>query len=241
MSSTHLHAGSAHVVSCTTTARALWLKLQSILYKDTKGNTRNCARTTAAERRGEAVDEEGPDTKAHSGADAVAVVALLTSHTENPKLLFVKQFRPPVNAYTIEFPAGLIDPGETPLQAALRELKEETGYIGEPLEGSRIGNDVVHVSPELCLSPGMTAESIHVVTLKVDLDDEKNHHPKQDLDEEEDIEILRIEVPSLLRELDALAGENYRIFDGVYLFAYGLVFSGLADALHSEHTEAKGG
>jgi len=61
------------------------------------------------------------------------------------------------------------------------------------------------------------------------------------LDEEEDIEILRIEVPSLLRELDALAGENYRIFDGVYLFAYGLVFSGLADALHSEHTEAKGG
>jgi 8-oxo-dGTP pyrophosphatase MutT (NUDIX family) len=42
-----------------------------------------------------------------------------------------KQFRPPVGKVCIEVPAGLIDEGETPEEAAVRELKEETGYVGE--------------------------------------------------------------------------------------------------------------
>jgi 8-oxo-dGTP pyrophosphatase MutT (NUDIX family) len=36
----------------------------------------------------------------------------------------------------IEIPAGLMDPGETPEACALRELREETGYVGEVMEGS---------------------------------------------------------------------------------------------------------
>lgn len=35
----------------------------------------------------------------------------------------------------IEVPAGLIDPNETPEQCAIRELKEESGYVGEVVEG----------------------------------------------------------------------------------------------------------
>lgn len=42
-----------------------------------------------------------------------------------------KQFRPPVDKVCIEVPAGLVDEGETPEVCALRELKEETGYVGE--------------------------------------------------------------------------------------------------------------
>lgn len=41
-----------------------------------------------------------------------------------------KQFRPPTGAVTIEVPAGLVDEGETAEEAAVRELKEETGYVG---------------------------------------------------------------------------------------------------------------
>jgi ADP-ribose pyrophosphatase len=44
------------------------------------------------------------------------------------RILLVKQYRLPVEDYLWELPAGRLDPGETPLQAARRELIEETGY-----------------------------------------------------------------------------------------------------------------
>ncbi|MCS7057606.1 MAG: NUDIX hydrolase [Meiothermus sp.] len=47
------------------------------------------------------------------------------------KLLFVRQHRPAVGGSTLELPAGLIHRGETPLEAALRELAEETQLSGE--------------------------------------------------------------------------------------------------------------
>ena len=49
-----------------------------------------------------------------------------------------KQFRPPVNKVVIEVPAGLVDEGESPEESAIRELREETGYIGIAAEVSPI-------------------------------------------------------------------------------------------------------
>jgi ADP-ribose pyrophosphatase len=57
-------------------------------------------------------------------ADWVNVVAL----TPEKKLLTVCQYRFGVGRTTVEIPAGLLEPGETPEQAARRELEEETGY-----------------------------------------------------------------------------------------------------------------
>ncbi|MCI9078903.1 MAG: NUDIX hydrolase [Lachnospiraceae bacterium] len=48
------------------------------------------------------------------------------------KILLVRQYRYPVNNYVYELPAGLIDEGETALQTAVREIKEETGMDFEP-------------------------------------------------------------------------------------------------------------
>ncbi|MBN2084868.1 MAG: NUDIX hydrolase [Anaerolineales bacterium] len=56
--------------------------------------------------------------------DWVNVVAL----TPDGKIVAVRQFRFGVQRQSLEIPAGLVDPGETPLEAARRELAEETGY-----------------------------------------------------------------------------------------------------------------
>lgn len=56
-------------------------------------------------------------------------MAILNKPT-GPELLLQKQYRPPVDKVVIEVPAGLIDEGETPEECAVRELKEETGYVG---------------------------------------------------------------------------------------------------------------
>lgn len=57
-------------------------------------------------------------------ADWVNIVAL----TSERKLVAVRQFRFGVGRVTTEIPAGIVGVGETPEQAARRELKEETGY-----------------------------------------------------------------------------------------------------------------
>jgi 8-oxo-dGTP pyrophosphatase MutT (NUDIX family) len=63
---------------------------------------------------------------AHPGA--VAVIALNSSD----EVLLINQYRHPVREYLWEIPAGLLDvPGESKLEAAKRELLEETGYIAE--------------------------------------------------------------------------------------------------------------
>lgn len=60
-------------------------------------------------------------------ADWVQVIAL----TPNNKLILVQQFRFGTEMLSLETPGGLIDKGEDPLAAGLRELHEETGYISE--------------------------------------------------------------------------------------------------------------
>jgi ADP-ribose pyrophosphatase len=55
--------------------------------------------------------------------DAVCIFAL----NEEGKLVVIKQYRKPMGCDVYELPAGIIDEGETPEQAAVREFKEETG------------------------------------------------------------------------------------------------------------------
>jgi 8-oxo-dGTP pyrophosphatase MutT (NUDIX family) len=58
--------------------------------------------------------------------DWVNVVAV----TEHNEMLFVRQWRFGTRTFTLEIPAGLVEPGEESLEAGQRELLEETGYAG---------------------------------------------------------------------------------------------------------------
>ncbi|MBZ5582824.1 MAG: NUDIX hydrolase [Acidobacteriia bacterium] len=54
--------------------------------------------------------------------------AVMMAVDEKRRILLVRQYRLPADQYLWELPAGRLDPGEKPLQAARRELAEETGY-----------------------------------------------------------------------------------------------------------------
>lgn len=65
------------------------------------------------------------DVVRHPGA--VAVVAL----TDDGRICLVRQYRTALGRVTVELPAGKLDPGEDPLDCAVRELAEETGVRAE--------------------------------------------------------------------------------------------------------------
>lgn len=65
-----------------------------------------------------------------ASTDAVSVLAL----TDEGQVVLVEQFRPGPDRRVRSLPGGIVDPGESPTQAAHRELREETGYTAQSLE-----------------------------------------------------------------------------------------------------------
>jgi ADP-ribose diphosphatase len=57
-------------------------------------------------------------------ADYIAIVAL----TPDGRIAIVRQYRPAIERFTWELPAGLVDKGEDPATGCARELREETGF-----------------------------------------------------------------------------------------------------------------
>lgn len=78
---------------------------------------------------------------------SVAVVPIL-----GEDVLLIRQFRAPVGDWVIEVPAGRVDPGESPDDAARRELVEEIGYY--PMRLERLGS--------FYMSPGYSDEVLHI-------------------------------------------------------------------------------
>ncbi|MDO8543753.1 MAG: NUDIX hydrolase [Opitutaceae bacterium] len=58
--------------------------------------------------------------------DWVNIVAV----TPDDQLVLVRQFRYGINEFSLEIPGGVIERGEEPVAAGVRELREETGYVG---------------------------------------------------------------------------------------------------------------
>ena len=63
---------------------------------------------------------------------------IVIARTRAGELILVRQFRWGIDALSWEFPGGIIDAGEDPVAAGLRELREETGYVAE--SGRLIGH-----------------------------------------------------------------------------------------------------
>ncbi|MDI1352237.1 MAG: ADP compounds hydrolase NudE [bacterium] len=64
-----------------------------------------------------------------NGDGAVMVIAI----TDNNSLLLISEYAVGTDSYELSFPKGIIEPGETSLEAANRELREETGFAAKEL------------------------------------------------------------------------------------------------------------
>lgn len=141
---------------------AKWCELKKIEWTDQSGKQRIWE---AAARK----------TRTKGGVDAVAIAPIIRHPSRPVSTMIILQYRPPVEATCVEFPAGLIDEGETPEQAAVRELKEETGYEGKVCDCSVLLSNqpgltnrtlqVVHCSPTIVSDPGLTQANMQVCTL----------------------------------------------------------------------------
>ena len=116
----------------------------------------------------------------------VAVLAV----TDDGRLVMVEQFRHGTRALSLELPSGVVDDGESPEEAARRELREETGYEGgEP-----------RVLGCFELNPSWQKTAVHAVLVRG-----VRRAAEKDEDETEDIRVRLLPVAEVRRRV--LAGE----------------------------------
>lgn len=143
-------------------AAGRFLQLDCVSYTDSRGTERTWE---VARRRHE-----------------VQAVFILATLRPSNRLLLIRQFRVPVNAYCLEVPAGLIDEGETASDAARRELFEETGYTGS----------VEWCGPAAASSAGLTSERVTTVVMTIDETLPENRQVRQHLDDGEELEVIAV-------------------------------------------------
>ncbi|KAK1790334.1 hypothetical protein P4O66_014243 [Electrophorus voltai] len=211
-----------HVLKEEVIVSGKWVKLEKTVYMDPSGNTRTWETAKRTTRQ------------VHTATDGVELIAILKRTLHKDCVVLVKQFRPPMGCYTLEFPAGLcsdvvclcsdvvclcsdvvclLDDGESAETAALRELKEETGYKGE----------VVGVTPVTCLDPGLSNCTTQIVMVNINGDDIENINPSQQLGDGEFVEVILLPLDEFQKKINELMKKEKIVVDSkVYIYAMGI-------------------
>ena len=165
-----------------------FIRMLLLEYHDDKGKV----------RRWEAVERINCD-------GIVAIIPI----TKEGEVLMIRQFRPALNSYVIEFPAGLNDKGETLVDAARRELIEETGYMSETFE-------LLAESP---VSSGLSAEVLTVYLARDATPASLSLRERHPIEETEDIEVIRTPLTSVYETIEEFRGRG----DAADLKIYGFI------------------
>ncbi|NLJ91015.1 MAG: NUDIX hydrolase [Clostridiales bacterium] len=131
--------------------------------------------------------------------EGAAIVAV----NDKQEVILVKQFRYPVDKNMVELPAGLIDEGESPLEAAKRELKEETGYIAREWE----------LLTSTYSSPGWQDERIHIYAARG-----LEHVAEQDLDKDEELIFYKESIKDVLKKVNSGEITDAKTIIGILMY-----------------------
>lgn len=132
----------------------------------------------------------------HNGA------AAMVAEDADGKLIMIRQWRPGAEGEILELPAGGINPEEDPMDAAVRELREETGALCEEAK------PLLMIQP----SPAYNDEKVHMFYCRV------TGYAELELDENEYVTIERYSLEELIEKI--LAGEISDSKTVAGLFAY---------------------
>ena len=147
------------------------------------------------------------------------MIAILSHPTSGPSLLLQKQFRPPLDKVTIEVPSGLIDEGENPADCAIRELKEETGYVATIPSNAKAAEWFLMFN-----DPGFCNTNTKMIFVEVDMSDPRNleENLRPELEENEYIECFSIPLATLWADLGKLEKDGFAIDARVGTLAQGM-------------------
>ena len=129
--------------------------------------------------------------------------AVILPITEKNEVVFITQYRESVNKVSMELPAGMVDPGEKPIETAKRELEEETGLIANKIE------PLISLFP----STGYTSEKVHIFVAK----DFKNGTQRLD-STEEILSIKKIKIEECIEKIKKGELENASQLIGILLY-----------------------
>ena len=146
---------------------------------------------------------EARDWEAFERVNCDGIIGIVP-FTDNREVVLIRQFRPPVNGFVIELPAGLVDHGESFEDAVRRELVEETGYAPAG----------VHFLTDGPMSSGASSE-----ILSVYLATGLRHVGIGDRDETEDIEVMVVPLSTVFEKLMELRNSG----NFVDLKVYGMI------------------
>ena len=132
--------------------------------------------------------------------DWVVTLALTPEH----QIVLVNQFRFGVDTFSLELPGGVMDLGETPIEAGLRELREETGYVGTD----------ARVMGSVHPNPAMQSNRCHLILVENVV-----RTAALDWDPDEEIEVLTAPVDQVYAWAHAGQISHSLVLDALLFFA----------------------